>query len=78
VFGLVPDERCADGVVRVEGVGLIQGCDPKAAAGVTRPESGAMRPVSMPSRLDFPSPLRPTIPMRAPSLTPTVTESKTT
>src|SRR5690349_3693865 len=32
----------------------------------------------MPTRVDFPSPLRPTTPMRSPSLTPTVTASNTT
>ena len=37
---------------------------------VTRPESGCSWPVSSRSRLDLPSPLRPTMPMRAPSLTP--------
>ena len=45
---------------------------------VTRPESGVRRPDSSPRRLDLPSPLRPTMPIRSPSLTPSVTESKTT
>ena len=45
---------------------------------VTRPVSGRSWPVSRPSRLDLPSPFRPTMPMRAPSLTPSVTDSNTT
>src|SRR5699024_6144835 len=36
-----------------------------------------MVPASMPSRLDFPSPLRPTMPIMSPVSTPRVTESKT-
>ena len=45
---------------------------------VTRPPSGSMRPASRRSRVDLPSPLRPTTPIRSPSLSPTVTESKMT
>ena len=45
---------------------------------VTRPESGWIWPVSTPSRLDLPSPFRPTMPIRAPSFTPSVTDSNTT
>jgi len=45
---------------------------------VTRPELGVSRPASIAIRLDLPSPLRPTTPIRSPSLTPTLTESKTT
>jgi hypothetical protein len=45
---------------------------------VTRPPSGSMRPPSSFSRVDFPSPLRPTMPTRSPSFRPSVTESKMT
>lgn len=45
---------------------------------VTRPESGVSAPASRRNSEDFPSPLRPTIPIRAPSLTPRVTDSSTT
>ncbi len=45
---------------------------------VIRPDCGSMVPASMPSRLDLPSPLRPTSPIRSPSSMPRLTESKTT
>ena len=45
---------------------------------VTRPPSGSRRPDSSLSRLDLPSPLRPTTPMRWPSSSPIVTLSNTT
>ncbi len=45
---------------------------------VTRPESGSRRPASIRSRVDLPSPLRPTMPMRSPSSRPMVSLSKMT
>ncbi len=45
---------------------------------VTRPASGSRRWASSASRVDLPSPFRPTTPMRSPSSRPRVTLSKTT
>ncbi len=45
---------------------------------VTRPRSGSRRPARRERRVDLPSPLRPTMPMRSPSFTPMVTSSKIT
>ena len=44
---------------------------------MTRPRSGSMSPASMPMSVDFPSPLRPTMPMRSPSFMPRDSSSKT-
>ena len=43
----------------------------------TRPSSGSRVPASRASNVDFPSPLRPTMPMRSPSSTPSDTLSNT-
>src|SRR2546425_1263864 len=42
----------------------------------TRPASGAARPASSASRVDFPAPLRPTTPIRSPADTPSETPSR--
>ena len=72
-----------DGVA--DGAGRRRGCRPGRACRcvtprrrVTRPASGSMRPASSASSVDLPSPLRPTMPMRSPSLRPAVTLSKMT
>ncbi len=41
----------------------------------TRPESGATRPASSVSKVDFPAPFRPTTPTRSPADTPSETPS---
>ena len=55
----VTDKGDTDGVGGIERVRLVEGGHSKAAATRDRPECGGTLPVSIPSRVDFPSPLRP-------------------